>query len=232
MIFRLPGDYPNFKSDITDIADLYEVLCLKSGRGRASFHEVYRLAAPGDDEFEISGIEDENDVFNNEKFDAVCGEIQRREQACGGKYPFALEEGGYSIQLISGKGSLNTIQYTYLLLATRLNMKTNRVHAEIDGTLLFEKLSAEVAKNYWGERAESMVFGTSAAGNFHAKVDDLCNSIGEGARCKNKNTSPPTEKDGKLDVAVWKSFADGMAAKLIGMGQCKTGLNWEQGLSQ
>ena len=37
-------------------------------------------------------------------------------------------------------------------------MKYNRVHAEIDGSLLLEELAADVAREYFGNRAEKFVF--------------------------------------------------------------------------
>lgn len=231
-MFKLPDDIPNIRADISDIVDFYETQCLRSDHGRTSYREIFCAVSSGDDEIEIAGIDDENDFFNNEKFEEVCSEIQRRIQSCGGKYPFYLEDKGYVLKLKPSKEDWEMICYTYLLLATRLNMNTNRVHSGIDGTLLFEKFSAEVAKKYWGERAESLVFGTAKLGGFSTKIDELCNKIGEGSGFKNRNTSAPKEKDAKLDVVVWKSFNDKQQAKLIGFGQCKTGTNWEEHVSQ
>ena len=47
------------------------------------------------------------------------------------------------------------------------------------------------------------------------------------AEFENKNDVPPSHvKDDKLDIVVWKSFADKNVSKLIGFGQCKTGMTW------
>ena len=51
-------------------------------------------------------------------------------------------------------------------------MKRNRVHGGVDGTLLFERLCANVAKNYFGGNGQSFVFGTAKPGNFETKVRD------------------------------------------------------------
>ncbi|MFN0035366.1 MAG: hypothetical protein ACKVUS_09870 [Saprospiraceae bacterium] len=232
-MFKLPDKFPNLTDDVSDITDFYEFKCLKSKRGRIPFREIYRAAAQGDDEVEINGIEDESDIFNNEKFDEVCAEIQRREQACGGNYPFSIENGGYALKLELPIESWATVNYAYLLLATRLNMRDDRTQNCIDGTLLFENFSAQVAKNYWGERANCLVFGTASIGaSFPDKVNDLCKKLGEGTAFKTRNKSKPTEKDAKLDVVVWKTFHDERQSKLIGFGQCKTGTHWEESISQ
>jgi len=231
-MFKLPDKIPSFRDDVSDIVDFFESECLKSEWGRTSFVSIHRAIALGDDEVEPSGIEDENDIFLNKRFDEVCGEIQRRKEACGGRYPFTLKESGYVLNLELPIDDWITVSYAYLLFATRMNMLKDRVQGEIDGTLLFEKLSADVAKNYWGERADSFPFGTSMPGNFPHKVDELCSKIGEGQGFYNRNKSKPTEKDGKLDVVVWKSFEDKNTAKLIGFGQCKTGTHWENTITQ
>ncbi len=112
-------------------------------------------------------------------------------------------------------------------------MNTNRRYSDYDGTLLLEELAAEVAREYIGARADSLVFGTAAeAAGFPDKVNDLCNKMGEGGGFVNRDKSPPSAKDGKLDVVVWKGFADGAAGKLIGFGQCKTGTHYKSQLAQ
>ncbi len=232
-MFKLPDKFPSSRDDVHELADSYEYNCLLSKDGGTPFHHVFRAASIADDELKAEGIEDEDDDFNGDRLNEVCIEILRRKQACSGNYPFLLEDRGRRLKLSLLENDWSAIVYTYLLLATRLNMTKDRVHAQVDGTLLFEKFSAQVAKNYWGERAGSKVFGTAATGEgFESKITDLCKSIGEGQGFKSKNKSRPTEKDAKLDVVVWKGFNDENPAKLIGFGQCKTGTHWEDELSQ
>ncbi len=112
-------------------------------------------------------------------------------------------------------------------------MRDNRIHADIDGALLFEELAAEVAREYLGARAESIVFGTAAGTTtFSDKVNELCQQLKEGVRFVNRCEARPTENDGKLDVVVWKHFTDGLAGKIIAFGQCKTGTNYKNTLTQ
>ena len=65
-------------------------------------------------------------------------------------------------------------------------MRDHKVQGGIDGTALFEEICCEVAKNYWGERADGMVFGTarrtgtSEVGTFPDAVNDLCGRLREG----------------------------------------------------
>ena len=112
-------------------------------------------------------------------------------------------------------------------------MTTNRTHAGLDGTLLFESLAAEVAREYFGERAQSLVFGTSATnGSFPQRVDDLCSRLGEGGGFRSDGERRTSARDGKLDIVAWKPFTDGLPGKLIGFGQCKTGTNYGDSLAQ
>ena len=160
-------------------------------------------------------------------------EIERREEACRYGYPFVVGEQGYTLQASQEVGNHKHIIYKYLLLATRLNMKDDREHAGIDGTALFEELSSEAARKYLGARAESIVFGTAAGkADFPRKVNNLCKQIKEGDGYVNRGEDPPSEQDGKLDIVAWKHFKDRLPGKLIVFGQCKTGTNYKDELTQ
>jgi hypothetical protein len=135
----------------------------------------------------------------------------------------------------------------YLLLATQLNMKTQRTQAGEDGAAVFEQLCSEVAIRYWGGPGPnvcSIVFGTGRiteelkdhdelhAGEFRSAVNRLCGELREGFGFHAVSDSRVTARDGKLDVVVWRRFADGRPGQLIGFGQCKTGTHWQNDLSK
>jgi len=161
------------------------------------------------------------------------GEIERRRERCGnGGYPFQFTPEGYTLCATRDLDNHKHTIYRYLLLATRLNMKTNKLHENIDGTLLFEEVSAEVVREYFGARAESIVFGTAADGDFRAKVNELCRLLREGDGYRGIDEGAPSARDGRLDVVAWKHFTDGLPGKLIAFGQCKTGTNYKHELTQ
>ena len=145
--------------------------------------------------------------------------------------PSESRGGGLSLQPIPGDGSPAHAIYKYLLLSTRLDMAGSRLHVGLDGTLILEDLSAQIAERYFGERAESLVFGTAASGLLRQKIDNLCNRLGEGGGFTARPSVRARAGDGKLDVVAWKSFTDGLPGKLIGFGQCKTGTNYKDSLA-
>ena len=176
------------------------------------------------------GVEEEEDLPNDIQ-DAYL-EIERRVEACDGSYPFLLQDPGNVLRVADDHADRRRLIYKYLLLATRLNMNDNREHAGIDGTHLFEEVSAEIARSYLGPRAESMVFGTAAGTTgFAAKVDDLCCRVGEGDRYVDRGGSGDQQKDGKLDVVLWKHFSDKKQGKFVAFGQCKTGTSYKNTLA-
>jgi hypothetical protein len=108
-------------------------------------------------------------------------------------------------------------------------MNKEHVQSGIDGTKLFEKVSEIVAKNYLGDRAYSIVFGTGSGetSDFRGRVNDLCQKLGEGGGFKERpGVNASAKNDDKLDVVAWKNFSDKEKGKLILWGQCKTGTNW------
>ena len=227
-MFKWPGS-PSPEAPIQELADFAELMCLQQGSTSAT--SLSQLIGRVSEADFSDGVpeEDEGDMASEE----VYLELERRRAACGSNYPFAIDEAGRSLKLFPGEIPDLHILYRYLLLATRLNMATERKHAGFDGTQLFELLSAEVAREYLGQRAKSLVFGTASDNpNFEAKVNDLCAQVGEGGGYTTRPGRSARTKDGKLDVVVWVPFVDGLPSKLIGFGQCKTGTNYRDETTQ
>jgi len=228
-MFKWPG-VPSVRAPEHEVADFAELV----GWRKKSMSTTFLS--------KLLGRNSENDysrgVPEEEETDAVVQsaymEIERRKDACGDGYPFEITGRGYTLRADrSAGGNPKHIIYKYLLLATRLNMQSNRVHADIDGALLFEELAAESGREYLGPRAESLVFGTAAGSvDFSEKVNELCRKMKEGGGFKCHGSAPSNQRDGKLDVVVWKPFADKSAGKLIAFGQCKTGTNYKDSLTQ
>lgn len=228
-MFKWPGT-PSPRPGVHEIADFAELSAWQKDPA-SSTAIAQALARFGETGYshEPSGEESDGDDLTEQAY----LEIERRREACGDGYPFILDQQGYTIRLLRDSLNERYAVYKYLLLATRLNMKDNRQHAGIDGTHLLEELAAEVAKEYLGARAESLVFGTAAvAASFRDKVNDLCSKIGEGGGFTDRGTTGRQERDGKLDIVAWKNFADRQAGKLITFGQCKTGTDYKDTLTQ
>ena len=227
-MFKWPG-VPSAQADLNELADFVEIAAWQRGSRSitATLQDLGRL-----EENDYSdGVPEEETA--EEVVDAAYSELSQRQEFCRTGYPFVLDQRGYTLRVRQDCQESKAVIYKYLLLATRLNMNANRCYSGYDGTLLLEELAAEVAREYLGARAESLVFGTAVeSATFPDKVDDLCSKIGEGGGFKKPNNTPLKEKDGKLDIVVWKSFADGAAGKLIGFGQCKTGTNYKDQLAQ
>ena len=227
-MFKWPKP-PSSCSPEHELADYAELVCWKekliSMTGLSK-----RLGRLGENDY-TDGVPEEEET--DEVVKAAYMEIERRREACRNGYPFDITRQGHTLHANLDSKNRGHIIYKYLLLATRLNMKNNRYHADIDGTLLFEELAAEAAREYLGNRAESLVFGTGAGPtDFPGKVNALCKKLREGDGFKNPDEAPPNEKDGKLDIVTWKHFTDGLPGKLIGFGQCKTGTNYKDTLTQ
>ena len=222
-MFKLPAGIPSNTASVDDLTDFLESECIKSTRGRISVSSILSPLLVGSDEANIDGVDGDYDRLHM-KTEEILIEVDRRRNAANNNYPFRVQGKGLEIK---DKDDPVYWTYCYLLFCTRFNMQAERTMAGVDGSLLFEKFSAFVAKEYFGNRADAMVFGTAEQGDFMEKVSLLCQALGEGAEFENKDQVPPNQiKDDKLDVVVWKSFADRNVSKLIGFGQCKTGMSW------
>lgn len=220
MHYKIP-DTPSIGSNVCELADYIELQCVAGGDEYSILTALKQISLPSD---EIDG-EEEDTLMN--ALEQSLGEIESRERSCNGRYPFVAKNN--SVLMKEGfNENIHYKMYLYLLLSTRLNMKNKKNVDGIDGTLLFEKVSSLVAKQYFGEKSESIVFGTGAGNGwgFPEKVQDLTQKLGEGTGYRKPDDSTEDEKDGGLDIVVWRPFEDRKKGKLIGFGQCKTGTEW------
>ena len=227
-MFKWPG-VPSTRAPEHELADFAELLCWK--QGTVSVTDLYRdLGRLAENDYS-RGVPEEEDIPSY--IEDAFQEMERRKLACGGGYPFQFGNNGNVLYMIHSVNNYKCLVYKYLLLATRLNMSNNRQHGGIDGTELLEYLSAEVAREYLGGRAVSIVFGTAEdSPDFPNKIDNLCLSLGEGEGFFSRGGGSKRRRDGKLDVVAWKPFSDQREGKLIAFGQCKTGTNWKADLTQ
>ena len=220
---------PSPYAPANEIADFAELVCWRDGSTSygAIRSDLDRLA-----ENDYSdGVPEEDNV--DSVVEGAYREVEQRSVDCRGGYPFEIGSPGYTLKLVGDNGNHRGIVYLYLLLATRLNIQSSRLHAGIDGTLLLEHLAAGVACEYFGPRAESMVFGHHSSGvGFADRINSLCSRLREGAGFHSHGGAIPTANDGKLDIAAWTPFTDGLPGKLIGFSQCKTGTHYRDHLTQ
>lgn len=231
-MFTLPN-LPTQSSSQSELADFFEILSIKSGRTSKS--DVAGHLGIISDNLYNSGCDDEDDQIAD-VLDSTLIELQRRQEACGSDgYPFTINSTGTLLTYLGNEAiqsSSKKMTYLYLLLSTRLNMNGSRSHAGIDGTTILEEVAAVTIQSYLGHRSCSINFGTSTNGGFDSKVNKLCQQFGEGGQHKIPNGAARHTQDGKLDTVGWIPFSDNLEGKLSIFGQCKTGTNWKDSISQ
>ena len=125
-MFKLPHP-PSPNAEVHELADFIELLSWV--KDVASTREVLAYLGRIDDNANNLGIDDDDNA-NEEILDEVMNELERRDKACGGDYPFELQAEGTVIHHLLDKGNHKSELYRYLLLSTRLDMNSDRVHAK------------------------------------------------------------------------------------------------------
>ena len=217
-------------SDATELADWFEARTLETADQNVAIQDLVRLIHRGGSASDVD--EDRRLVSDREESAAedAFNELQYRAVACGGDpYPFDIRSDYVQLRDTS-EGSV----YLFLLLLSIYGKDAGP--AEIEAEKLFEELCAAAIRSYFGGEAlgaRAYLFGFPrrlTPTGFASAVDDLCLNMREGIGNRQRPDSAD-QKDAKLDVVAWRDFPDLAPGKLIGFGQCATGRNWTEKLT-
>jgi hypothetical protein len=237
-LLKVPS--PEADDKLVNLADWVEMKALLETDGNASQEDLARALQRAYSMSEADSRITAGDVFKELKDrETHCAPLPNTGPAW--QYPFTLNANGNLLSLrrkLTAK-SRTGLLYTFMLVASRADMDSRRKLGNLDPTVIFEQLCADILLNFWGGKTElsgSLVFGTArkkAVHNsaFHANIEHLCTQIRHGRGMKT-GAKLPGAGDGKLDVVVWRVFSDGRAGGLIGFGQCKTGIHWKEHLTK
>lgn len=231
---------PAASSPPEKIADWLELRSLHTTDQGTSFRDVIRFYKMGGVVDSLDEYEDGADLdFDEDEeceslAEALFAEVADRERSCGigtGAYPFELD--GNVVQ--SRPGIEETI-YAFMALLSKFGKDAG---PEVGlGAKLFEDVCAKAAEVYLGgysEDVRSHVFGFPRRvmqPGFRDAIDQLCQDLGEGVCHHPSRPLAPDQKDAKLDIVAWREFADRRPGKLIVFGQCATGQDWTQKITE
>jgi hypothetical protein len=237
MITRILINEPAASDSIVDKADYIEVNALIADDQSYSFADYVsdvrrggslEIADEGDPNSYESLVDpggEESEALANE----ASFELEDRLNSCDGGYPFVVGE-----NYIQAKPDAYDSPYTFMLL---LAVFGNTVPDQTEAPRLFEDLAGEAARSYFGGSENGIDlfrFGSprrEAPKSFRDAVTELCRLLGEGGGVRERPTIH-RQKDAKLDLAVWRRFPDRRIGQMIGFGQCATGTNWTEKLSE
>ena len=161
--------------------------------------------------------------------DATLEQLERREQYLGDLYPFTVNG------VLKAKPNVNETVYTFLTAITIHGRKNH--DAPENAAPLFEELSAAALVGYLGgtSSACSFKFGFpryDGPPGFGDAVNELCKQWGEGGGFREGQLNASNMKDAKLDLVAWVPFGDARPNQLSFFGQCATGTDWRNKLTE
>jgi hypothetical protein len=243
---------PSATADPVELADYLEVLTLQADDGSVSITDLLQAitVAGGTEIVDVDpmaedGLVDPDEeevlidpggaVLENLSASALA-EIEAREVACGGAYPFATDGDGVLRVLDNPHQS----PYVFMLLLTRFGgrpKKGNAYVSKIHGAQVFEALATTAAWEYFGAHDDHTLvypFGfprSMSPAGFKDALQELCSQVNEGLGCDLDAANLADQQDGGLDVVVVRRFPDRRPGQVLGFGQCATGADWRNKLS-
>jgi len=155
----------------------------------------------------------------------VYRELETRTVGAGPAYPFQLQPAGV-LEL-----AVNIEEFSpYMFCLCLSYWPVARVRGmRVFPDRLFERLSAEAARNYIGGESVRFAFPRDELPpGFGRALEVVCARLGEG-RVRERTGRPG---DAKLDVVAWRHFPDKSPGKLVLFGQCASGADWEGKLGE
>ncbi|HEY3970214.1 MAG TPA: hypothetical protein VGL79_02340 [Solirubrobacteraceae bacterium] len=223
-------------------ADWLELRALLADDRNSSLTDLVRAIRPtgtieavideqlGNENASPAELSDPGDDMSETVADSASSELDDRELACGGAYPFT--RGPQHLQALPE--AVRSV-YVFLLL-----LSTDGVLSSPDGLSapeLFEDIATVAAGSFFGGSADHVhvyQFGfprRRTLKGFKPAIDDLCTQLGEGGAARDR-PNQRHQKDAKLDIVVWRSFPDGRTGKLVAFGQCAAGADWTTKVSE
>ena len=211
--------FPENTNNSLDCADWMELAALVSPEGRCSIAAVERNLK------RLSAYDASTTMQQNSKVESACGEIlgevKRRALAADSAYPFAVESTG-----ILTRGDVRKFApYVFCLCLSWFGWQQRRGNKTFPRRM-FEDLSKYAAQAFVGGKA--LRFGaprTELPKSFKEALTHLAVAIGEGQA--RHIQGQVNAQDDTLDLVAWRDFPDGAEGKLILLGQCASGANWE-----
>lgn len=233
-----PNNPPSPNDRAEDHADYLEFTALARESGSVSIHEYIKDLEVANADEAIADSEPERDEVQFDQCEplaeAAFDELDDRRRACGDiaeRYPFEITSHSLKVRMNAEKSV-----YTFLALLSWFGKDAGP--RGVNGEKLFEDVSARVAAAYLGGPSAQVgfyVFGFPrrvAPKGFKNALDSLCKELGEGDGHRKGRLKLPHEKDAKLDVVAWRDFHDRRQGKLITFGQCATGADWQEKLTE
>jgi hypothetical protein len=211
--------FPENTNNPLECADWMELAALVSPERRCSIATVERNLK------RLSAYDAKSAIQQNANVEAACGEIlgevRRRALASAGAYPFTVENTGI---LVTGDVK-DYSPYVFCLCLSWFGWRQRKGNKTFPRRM-FEDLSKYAAQAFVG--GEALRFGAPRVElpkPFKDALIHLAVATGEGEA---RNIDGKVDaKDDTLDLVAWRDFPDRAEGKLILVGQCASGANWE-----
>lgn len=205
-MLKLPDD-PTSPLKLADWLELTALLAFDGNASRGDLERNLRRASL----VELR----EDQAIENKTLD-VFDELEQRWKAADTAYPFEIDYG--TLQIRSAWREFPA--YIFCLCLSYFGARNSEPRK------LFELVSGIAAKAFlFGDAVNFGAPRSDLSSSFAKAVSELCELIGEGGGFNEIPTLG--QKDAKLDLVAWRNFPDRYSNKLLMLGQCASGADWE-----
>lgn len=209
---------PDENHDIVKLADWLEINAISAGDKNTSIADLKNAVSLP------LGRETADELVTE-----VIIEIERRISGAEEAYPFIFEHG--SLLVCKEEDQIEYSGYIFCLCLSYFGWEQEKGD-KLNPRNLFEELSSVAAANYVG--GQVFILGTSRRGenrgNFYQSLKELISMLGEGGEVIERDDLNP--QDDHVDLVAWRHFPDRRQNKFVLFGQCASGNNWREKLTE
>jgi hypothetical protein len=244
---------PRSAADISGWCDFYELHAIRSADKNSSIQELLSFVKQSgalevaDDESELTGDPEATDSSEAEGLvdqggetgeifgDEITKEVEERlvasTEAAGVVYPFEVESG--YLQVAQQQQSLPE-PYTFMLLVSVFGLTAGPAGSKPER--LFEEISSHAAHRFFGGPDPTVHlirfgFPRKDKSSFIKALNLMCKELNEGIGAVTGKRATQ-QKDGTVDIVVFRHFPDRRAGKMVAFGQCAAGKQWPTKLNE
>lgn len=222
---------PGIDASVLEFADWVELRSLCHPEGLSDVRQDLGSVFRGTEDDPALGSEEDWDETLEARLEDTLFELRRRSEWSGSGYPFVLKETKLRCRNLPLPAT--TLAYAFCGIVSRIRCLKKEEQAAIprNGELesLFQACGTVAAAGLVGGESFWFDFPRPDYPKFYEALSAVSARLKDGKSLQQWQEGLPVgPRDGDVDIVAWRHLGDDYPGKLLVLGQCASGMDWEK----